>query len=392
METILIVGAGLSGSTLANRLANIYNVIVIDKREHIGGNCYDYYDQDILMNKYGAHIFHTNNDKVWKYVNKFCEWIPWKHKVVGKINTTYFPIPVNIDTVNTLLNKNLDQNTMNDFIRENNKLTTIHPINSEQVAIENVGHDLYNLIFKQYTYKQWNKYPAELDKSVLSRIPIRNNYNPYYFNDKYEALPKHGYTYFIKKMLDHPNITVKLNTEYTEDMKQEQNYSKIFFTGPIDHYYSELNLPKLEYRSINFVKEYHDIDYYQSNSVINYPLCYSSQDNIIKETPWTRIIEYKHFYNQNVPNKTIIVKEYTTNIGDPYYPVPTKRNQDLYLQYQKEAIKDEVNNIYFLGRLGSYKYLNMDQAIDQALLLAERILSNTNIYKEHIRTCLKNTT
>ena len=177
-------------------------------------------------------------------------------------------------------------------------------------------------------------------------------------------------------MLDHPNITVKLNTEYTKDMKQEQKYSKIFFTGPIDHYYSELNLPKLEYRSINFVKEYHNIDYYQSNSVINYPLCYSSEENNIKETSWTRIIEYKHFYNQIIPNKTVIVKEYTTDVGEPYYPIPTKRNQDLYVQYQKEAIKDEANNIYFLGRLGSYKYLNMDQAIDQALILAEKFRKN----------------
>jgi UDP-galactopyranose mutase len=264
---------------------------------------------------------------------------------------------------------------MNKFIAENNKLI-LHPKNSEEVAIKNVGQDLYNLIFKHYTYKQWNKYPIELDPSVLSRIPIRNNCNPYYFNDKYEALPKYGYTYFIKKMLDHPNITVKLNTEYTKDMKQELKYSKIFFTGPIDHYYSELNLPKLEYRSINFVKEYHNIDYYQSNSVINYPLVYSHIDNNIIKTPWTRIIEYKHFYNQIVPNKTVIVKEYTTDVGEPYYPIPTKRNQDLYVQYQKEALKDEENNIYFLGRLGSYKYLNMDQAIEQALLLAEKFIKN----------------
>jgi len=372
LEKILIIGTGISGSTLANRLANKYDITIIDKRDHIGGNCYDYYDQDILMNKYGAHIFHTNNDRVWNYVNKFCEWIPWKHKVVGKINTTYFPIPVNIDTVNTLLNKNLDVNSMNDFISKNNNIYT-YPKNSEEVAIKNVGKDLYDLIFKHYTYKQWNKYPNELHSSVLSRIPVKNSYNPYYFNDKYEALPKYGYTYFIKKMLDHPNIMVKLNTEYTKDMNL--GYSKIFFTGPIDHYYSELNLPKLEYRSINFVKEYHDIDYYQSNSVINYPLCYSYQDNNINETPWTRIIEYKHFYNQIVPNKTVIVKEYTSDVGDPYYPVPTKRNQDLYLQYQKEAIKDEEKNIYFLGRLGSYKYLNMDQAIDQALLLSEKIIN-----------------
>jgi len=373
MKDILIVGAGLSGSTLANKLADNYRITIIDKRNHIGGNCYDYYDNNILMNKYGAHIFHTNKRNIWNYINKFCDWIPWNHKVIGNINNVNFPIPVNIDTVNILLKKNLNKNTMNDFLSNNNKLYNI-PLNSEQIAIKNVGNELYNLIFKEYTYKQWNKYPSELDPSVLARIPIYNNYNTNYFSDIYQVLPKYGYTHFIHKLLYHHNITIKLNTEYTKDMNKD--YSKVFFTGPIDHYYSELNLPKLEYRSINFVKEYHDIDYYQPNSVVNYPLHTMQINNNIVNTPWTRIIEYKHFYNQIVPNKTIIVKEYTTDIGDPYYPIPTKRNQELYLEYQKEAIKDEVNNLYFLGRLGSYKYLNMDQAIEQALILADKILYN----------------
>jgi len=373
MKDILIVGTGLSGSTLANKLANKYNVTIIDKRDHIGGNCYDYYDNDILINKYGAHIFHTNNEHVWNFINIFCEWIPWIHKVVGKINDQYFPIPVNIDTVNILLNKNVNNNSINEFISNNKKLYN-NPINSEQVAINNVGNELYNLIFKEYTFKQWNKYPSELDPSVLARIPVYNNYNTNYFNDKYQVLPKYGYTYFIQQLLNHPNIIIKLNTEYTKDTNKD--YDKIFFTGPIDHYYSELNLPKLEYRSINFVKEYHDIDYYQSNSVINYPQHTMQINNTIIDTPWTRIIEYKHFYNQKVPNKTIIVKEYTTNDGDPYYPIPTQKNKELYLEYQKQAIKDEKDGIYFLGRLGNYKYLNMDQAIEQALLLADKILES----------------
>ena len=241
MKDILIVGTGISGSTLANKLANNYHVTIIDKRDHIGGNCYDYYDNDILMNKYGAHIFHTNNETVWNFVNTFCEWIPWIHKVIGKINDQYFPIPVNIDTVNILLKKKLNNNLINEFLI-NNKKSYDNPINSEQIAINNVGYELYNLIFKEYTFKQWHKYPSELDRSVLARIPVYNNYNTNYFNDTYQALPKYGYTYFIQKLLNHPNITVKLNTEYTKDMNN--NYSKIFFTGPIDHYYSELNLPK----------------------------------------------------------------------------------------------------------------------------------------------------
>jgi UDP-galactopyranose mutase len=359
MENVLIVGSGLTGCVLANKLLdkNIkYNILIIDKRDHIGGNCYDYYENGILMNKYGAHIFHTNNEMVWNYVNKYGEWIPWYHKVIGKIDNKTFPIPVNNDTVKILLSEEY----------KITKNTIENPSNSEETCINNVGDDLYKLIFKEYTYKQWAKYPNELDSSVLSRIPVREDNNPNYFNDKYQALPKNGYTKFIEKLIDHPNIVVKLNTEFDKDI--HSGFNKIFFTGPIDHYYNHLQLPKLEYRSINFVKEYLDIDYFQENSVVNYP----QHETNNEKTPWTRIIEYKHFYNQIVPNKTVIVKEITTDIGEPYYPIPTKRNQELYMEYQKQAIKDEVNNIYFLGRLGSYKYLNMDQAIEQALLFAEK--------------------
>ena len=380
MEKVLIVGAGLSGAVMARRLCHKYNVTVIDKRDHIGGNCYDYYDEEtnILMNKYGAHIFHTNSERVWEFVNKYSEWESYYHQVIGRINDQYFPIPVNITTVNTLLNKNYNTEEMRVFL-QNNKIYS-NPKNGEEVTINNVGEELYKLIFKEYTFKQWNKYPSELDASVLARIPVRSDYNCNYFSDKYQALPKLGYTHFIKNILDHPNINVKLNVEFNKGCYQSQKheYNKIFITGPIDHYYSELGLPKLEYRSINFVKEYHDIDYYQSRSVINYPQHYMFKNDVILPTPWTRIIEYKHFSaskhfsDQKSQNKTVIVKEYTCDGGDPYYPVPTQKNQDIYKKYQEEAKKDEVNNIYFLGRLGSYKYLNMDQAIELALQLADK--------------------
>ena len=270
--------------------------------------------------------------------------------------------------MNILLNKKIDREEMIKFLINNVKYS--NPKNGEEVTINNVGEELYKLIFKEYTFKQWNKYPSELDASVLARIPVRSDYNCNYFNDKYQALPKLGYTYFIKNILDHPNINVKLNVEFSKSMTRE--YNKIFITGPIDHYYSELGLPKLEYRSINFVKEYHDVDQYQISSVINYPQHYIIENEVVVPTPWTRIVEYRHFNNQKSPNKTVIVKEYTCDGGDPYYPVPTQKNQDIYKKYQEEAKKDEANNIYFLGRLGSYKYLNMDQAIELALQLADR--------------------
>lgn len=357
MSKILIVGAGISGATLAECFASKgFQVTVIEKRDHIAGNCYDYKDEnDILINKYGAHIFHTNYVRVQKYVERFAVWKPWFHKVIGKIDSKLFPIPVNIDTVNILLEENiLDEEEMKKWLQEHSsKIPKI--TNSEDVAMNLVGSKLYELIFKNYTFKQWAKYPKELDKSVLERIPVRKDKNPYYFSDKFQALPLNGYTEFVRNMLDHQNITVILNKEYNHSMKE--NFSFIFYTGPIDQYFSDKGLPQLEYRSIHFEIERLNIDKYQSNSVVNYPS---------PEVPYTRIVEYKYFLNQCCPNKTTIVKEYTTDKGEPYYPVPTSENQELYEKYKTFAL-DEIPKIHFVGRLANYKYYNMDQAILAAL-------------------------
>jgi UDP-galactopyranose mutase len=362
---ILIVGAGLSGSTLAERFANIgYTVTVIEKRNHIAGNCYDFHHKTgILMNHYGAHIFHTSSERVWEYVNRFSQWVNWHHKVIGKICDKLFPIPINIDTVNTLCDTTISNEEDMKAWLSKNTIDIETPTNSEDVALKRVGPLLYKAIFKDYTYKQWAKYPSELDPSVLERIPVRTDYNGDYFSDKHQALPEKGYTEFIRAMLTHPNITVKLNTEYTPAMAKD--YKFVFYTGPIDTYYASYNYPKLEYRSIHFEEETLDIDHYQKNSVVNYPSI---------EDPFTRIVEYKHFLNQHVPGKTVIVKEYTTEEGDPYYPVPTKKNQETYKLYQGLAKADEASGIYFIGRLANYKYYNMDAAILNALEFFDRFL------------------
>ena len=237
--------------------------------------------------------------------------------------------------------------------------------NSEDVVLNKIGQELYEKIFKDYTYKQWAKYPNELESSVLERIPVRTNHNDLYFSDRFQALPTNGYTKFIESMCNHTNIKVSLNTEYDEKMKGD--YDSIIYTGPIDLYYSNHNYPKLEYRSINFETEYLDINYYQTNSVINYTSLTEK---------YTRIIEYKHFLNQEVPNKTTIVKEYTTDMGEPYYPVPTQKNREIYEMYRKLAVEDEKNGVYFLGRLANYKYYNMDTAIENALLFFDRFSQN----------------
>lgn len=352
----LIVGAGLSGCVLAERISSILKkeVLIIDKRDHLGGNCYDYINKEtgIRVNKYGAHLFHTNFKDVWDYINKFCEWERWEHKVISNVDDKLVPMPVNITTVNELLNENIkNEEEMNTWLKNNTvKYEKIN--NSEEVAKSRIGEDLYNKLVKDYTFKQWNKYPKELDKSVLERIPIRNNFDTRYFNDKYQALPKNGYTYFFEQLIKNPLITIKLNTNFSDINRDE--FEKIFYTGPIDQYFGEI-YGKLEYRSIDFKEEIHDMNYYQPNSVVNYPE---------KKYEFTRIVEYKHFLNQK-SDKTIIHYETTNDSGEPFYPVPNEKNLKLYEKYKDLSLKEK--DIYFLGRLASYKYFNMDQAIKNSL-------------------------
>ena len=358
---ILIIGSGLSGSVIAERFSNIFNkkVLIIEKRDHIGGNCYDYVDSDtdILMNKYGAHLFHTNSDIVWEYVNKFNKWNRWDHQVFGNVDRKLIPIPVNINSVNKIFEEHITNEKEMDVWLEKSQIQYNKITNSEEVAKSRVGEKLYELLFKPYTFKQWAKYPKDLDPSVLSRIPIRNNFDNRYFTDRYQALPDKGYTNFFSNILNNNNIQVLLNTDFFEYRKKFNLDNKIIiFTGPIDNYFKNSGLDKLEYRSIDFkIEKYYNTNYFQENSVINYPS---------SDVEYTRIVEYKHFFNQK-SNHTLIVKEYTNDRGEPYYPVPTKKNIELYNKYK--LLADKEKNVHFVGRLASYKYFNMDEAILNAL-------------------------
>jgi len=356
---IVIIGAGISGSVLAERYAAMgKKVLIIEKRDHIAGNCFDFYDDNgILTSKYGAHLFHTNDEGVWDYVNQFADWYPWSHRVIARVDDKTVPIPVNITTVNTLFRTNIKTETeMQDWL-EKNRIPFDQPQNGEEAVLNKVGEVLYNKMFKHYTKKQWDKYPAELHASVLERIPVRDNYDDRYFSDTYQALPKGGYTKMFENILANPNIIILLNTDYFEVQDQLGEYEKLFYTGPIDRFFqfNENLKEKLEYRSINFVTEQLDQEYFQENSVVNYPG---------EEVDFTRIVEYKHFGNQQ-SEKTSIVKEYTVDEGEPYYPVPNDKNQEIYAQYKSEA--DKLTDVYFVGRLANYKYFNMDQAFRNAL-------------------------
>jgi UDP-galactopyranose mutase len=359
MYDVLVVGCGLSGVVIAEKFANVLNkkVLIIDKREHIGGNCYDYYDKDtnILISKYGAHLFHTNSDRVWEYVNRFDKWVRWDHEVYSMVENKLVNIPVNINTINKLCQENIKNMDEMDTWLANNQVKYETITNSEEMAKSRVGITLYEKMIKDYTYKQWGKYPNELDASVLARIPVRNNFDNRYFDDKYQALPEKGYTHFIQKILDNKNIDVRLNTDYF-NLDDTAKFETIIYTGPIDQYYSNKQLEKLEYRSIDFqFEKYFNTNYYQPNSVVNYPGL---------DVPYTRIVEFKHFLNQKSEH-TIIVKEVTTDNGEPFYPVPNSKNLKLYEEYKKFTLEEK--NVHFLGRLANYKYFNMDGAILNAL-------------------------
>lgn len=356
---ILIIGAGISGAVLAERYASIgKKVLILEKRPHIAGNCFDYIDDNgILVSKYGAHLFHTQFEDVWTYVNRFSEWYDWEHKVIAKVDGQLVPIPVNITTVNKLFNLNIkNEEEMRKWLDEN-RTPIEFPENGKEAVLDKVGPELYEKMFRPYTKKQWDKYPEELDASVLNRIPVRTNFDDRYFSDKYQALPKGGYTKLFSSILAHPNIHVELNTDYFDVKDEVHGYEKLFYTGPIDRFFEfKYSIEdKLEYRSINFVSETIDQEFFQENSVVNYPGM---------EVDFTRIIEYKHFGNQK-SDKTTVVKEYTVDTGEPYYPVPNEKNRRIYNRYKEEA--EKLKDIYFVGRLANYKYFNMDQAFKNAL-------------------------
>jgi len=365
-QDVYIIGSGLSGCVIAERFANECNkkVCIVEKRNHIGGNCYDFINElGIRESKYGAHIFHTNSERVYEYVSMFSNWVKWEHRVLAKCLDKLVPIPVNIKTVNDLLDEKIESEVEMIAWLKKHQIKYSEIKNSEEMAKSRIGEKLYDLLIKEYTKKQWDVYPEELDRSVLERIPVRTNYEDRYFTDKYQMLPSEGYTTMIQNMLNHKNIQIILNTDYSDIKNSLPSDRPLFFTGPIDQYFE--HLPKLEYRSINFERIHlKDIDYFQNNSVINYPL---------NDVPFTRIVEYKHFLSQHCQGTTI-VKETTTNSGEPYYPIPDKRNTELYKKYQLLAQEEEKKkNIYFVGRLANYKYFNMDQAILNDLLLFVRV-------------------
>jgi len=361
MYDFLVVGAGFAGSVIAERLARKFNkrVLICDRRNHIGGNAYDHYNDDgILVHKYGPHIFHTNSAEVFEYLSQFTQWRPYEHRVLASVDGRLVPIPINRTTVNLLYGLNLqtDAEVDNFFEQRAEKKESLRT--SEDVVVGRVGRELYEKMFRGYTRKQWGLDPSELDASVTARIPVRTNTDDRYFTDTFQVMPLHGYTRMFENMLDHRNITIVRNTDY-RDIVREISFDQMVYSGPVDEFFDS-RFGKLPYRSLEFRHETHDADFYQIAPVVNYP----------NENPYTRITEFKYLTGQQHP-KTAIVQEFPRAEGDPYYPVPRPENALLYKQYQ--ALAEATPNVHFVGRLATYKYYNMDQVVAQALTLVARL-------------------
>jgi UDP-galactopyranose mutase len=360
----LIVGAGFAGSVLAERLASQHGarVLLIDRRPHVGGNAYDEPNEaGILYHKYGPHIFHTNSEQVVDYLSQFTEWRPYEHRVRAQVRGQLVPIPINRTTLNMLFD--LDLQTDEDAAAY--LASRAEPIDvittSEDVVINAVGRELYELFFRGYTRKQWGLDPSDLDKQVTSRIPTRTNTDDRYFSDTFQAMPLNGYTKMFETMLDHPLIEVRTGVDFVELKDRAHEIADhIIYTGPIDEYF-DFRFGKLPYRSLRFDHQTLEKEQFQPVAVVNYP------DETV---PYTRISEYKHLTGQQSP-VTTITYEYPSAEGDPYYPIPRPENQEVFKRY--EALADATAGVTFVGRLATYRYSNMDQIVGQALATFRRI-------------------
>jgi UDP-galactopyranose mutase len=356
----LIVGAGFAGSVCAQQLSQAgKKILLIDKRPHIGGNAYDRVDEHgILIHPYGPHIFHTNSKRVFEYLSLFTDWRFYEHRVLAEVKNQLLPIPINRTTINKLYDLNLDEDGVSSFLDS----VRIHKPNvesSEDVVLSSVGAELCELFFRGYTRKQWGLDLSELSAGVAARIPTRTNDDDRYFTDSFQFMPAQGYTCMFNNMLDSSNITIKLDTDF-ETIKNTEVYKELIYTGPIDEYFG-YRLGKLPYRSLRFEHQHLDENQIQSVGTVNYP---NSND-------FTRITEFKHLTGSS-GRGTSIVKEYPTDEGDPYYPIPQKQNEALYKQY--ENLADNEKDVYFVGRLAQYRYYNMDQVVAAALTLSNKIL------------------
>ena len=365
-KKVLIVGAGFTGAVIARELAKKnHSVRVIDSRPHVSGNCYSERDKktNVMVHTYGPHIFHTDNEEVWEYINEFSVMMPYINRVKTTVNNQVFSLPINLHTINQFFNSTFNPSEARDFIESKSDKGIINPNTFEEQALKFVGKELYEAFFKGYTLKQWGISPSDLPASILKRLPVRFNYDDNYFSHKYQGMPKDGYTPIVEKILDHENITVELNHKLTEDDKIGIDH--IFFTGPIDSWY-DYCFGRLGYRTLDFEKIYSEGDF-QGTAVMNY-----GSENV----PWTRITEHKYFSPWEKHESTICYKEFSREClpqDIPYYPIRQMGEMEMLNKYLDLA--ENETNVSFAGRLGTYRYLDMDVTISEALTMARKFLN-----------------
>lgn len=365
MKKIGIVGAGFSGAVIAQQLAaQGYQVEVFDTRNHLAGNCHTYRDEktEVMVHAYGPHIFHTNDERVWQYIQQFDEFMPFTNRVKAIYNGRVYSLPINLMTINTFFGKTFSPNEAAAFIESKGDKSIDDPQTFEEQAVRFLGQELYEAFFKGYTIKQWGLHPSKLPASILKRLPVRFNYDDNYYVSAYQGMPKNGYTVIVQKMLDHPNIRVHLGSTFTRE--QVGSYDHVFYSGPIDAWFNHAK-GRLAYRTLDFKEERHEGDY-QGNAVINY---------CNEDVPWTRISEHKHFSPWESHAKTLIFKEHSRQCEEsdtPYYPIRLVDDKVLLAAYVEMAQSE--SKVTFMGRLGTYRYLDMDVTIGEALKTADTFL------------------
>lgn len=359
---VLVVGAGFAGSVMAERIASESgrSVLLIDQRDHIGGNAYDHRDAaDILVHRYGPHIFHTNSSDIVDYLSRFTRWRPYEHRVLAEVDGQLVPMPINRTTLNQLYGLDLATEAEAEAYLKSVAVDVPEISSSRDTVIAQVGEDLYAKFFEGYTRKQWGVDPSALDKSVAARVPARTNTDDRYFTDRFQCMPARGYTAMFERMLNHRRITVMTGQSFA-DLPGNISWDHLVWTGPVDEYFG-YKLGKLPYRSLRFEHETVPCEQMQPVAVVNFP---------DESVPYTRITEYKHLTGQSAP-VTSITREYPSAEGDPYYPIPSPDTQALYRQY--DALARQTDNVTFVGRLATYRYYNMDQIVGQALAAWRRL-------------------
>jgi len=366
VKKIAVVGAGFSGAVIARELGQAgYEVEVFDTRPHVAGNCHTQRDpeSDVMVHAYGPHIFHTSNEKVWNYIRRFGEFMPFTNRVKTITKGRVFSLPINLLTINQFFGKAFNPAEAEAFLASIGERGIDAPRTFEEQALRFVGKELYEAFFKGYTIKQWGRQPSELPASILKRLPVRFNYDDNYYASTFQGMPRHGYTGIVEKMLDHPNLRLLLRTRFERPMADA--YAHVFYSGPIDAWFRHSE-GRLGYRTLDFVAERHEGDY-QGNAVINYG---------DEDVPWTRISEHKHFSPWETHRQTVIFKEYSRHCEDgdvPYYPIRLAQEKSQLKNYL--ALAANERNVTFVGRLGTYRYLDMHVTIAEALDAAERFLA-----------------